>query len=267
MKNLSQVLVSICFVIALYASGTTSHAEKMTSLNHEALKVYVLDGGTMNLNMVPFSIDNSYSEDDWEFINNPIILIEHPNGRMIWDTGIPDRYADLPLEERSQGGGSFEVKKKLIDQLADMGLTPDSIDYLALSHTHFDHAGNANYFKNSTWLVRQEEYDFAFSISGEYDVFGDGKVVIYHYPGHTPGHSTLYVQLENRQDVMFTGDLYHTTAQRAFMRIPQYNTDYEQTLNSMQAFEQKVKALNVDVIIQHDKEHYKKLPKYPQSWE
>jgi len=104
-------------------------------------------------------------------------------------------------------------------------------------------------------------------ISGEYDVFGDGKVVIYPYPGHTPGHSTLYLQLENRQDVMFTGDLYHTTRQRAFMRIPQYNTNYEQTLKSMRDFEQTVKDLNVEVLIQHDKEHYKKLPKYPQSWE
>jgi len=145
---LSKFTAFLYLLVLLCACNATKQINAIsTSSNAATLKVYCLDGGTMNLNMVPFSIDSSYTEDDWEFINNPIILVDHPDGRMIWDTGIPDTYADLPLEQRSQGGGSFKVKKKLIDQLADMGLTPDSIDYLALSHTHFDHGKAANQWR------------------------------------------------------------------------------------------------------------------------
>ncbi len=91
--------------------------------------------------------------------------------------------------------------------------------YLELSHYHSDHTANANDFAGSTWLVQQAERDFMFGpphpgsiidtssfsalkdaktkIIGpaDYDVFGDGTVVIKSAPGHTPGHQVLFVKL------------------------------------------------------------------------
>src|ERR1700686_2721978 len=90
----------------------------------------------------------------------------------------------------------------------EIGYSPADINFLALSHYHYDHTGNANEFASATWLVRQVERDAMFGgkFSGslppstfsalqksktiilkdnEYDVFGDGSVIIKSAPGHT----------------------------------------------------------------------------------
>ena len=46
-------------------------------------------------------------------------------------------------------------------------------------------------------------------IDGDYDVFGDGSVVIKSAPGHTPGHQVLFVRLPSRGPVMLSGDMVH----------------------------------------------------------
>jgi ribonuclease BN (tRNA processing enzyme) len=94
-------------------------------------------------------------------------------------------------------------------ELADIGVTPADITYLALSHSHFDHVGNANDYAGSTWLTQKAERDFMFApgadktyfplydalarahqvtFQGDHDVFGDGTVILKFTPGHTPGH-------------------------------------------------------------------------------
>ena len=103
--------------------------------------------------------------------------------------------------------------RKLTDQLKDLGLTPADIKYLSVSHSHFDHIGNAGMFAASTWIVDPRERDYAFRPQaqadkagfaqysalegaktvliqgdGPYDVFGDGRLMIYKAHGHTPGH-------------------------------------------------------------------------------
>jgi len=47
-------------------------------------------------------------------------------------------------------------------QLADIGVTPEDITCLALSHSHFDHVGNANDFAGSIWLAQKAECDLRF---------------------------------------------------------------------------------------------------------
>src|SRR5262249_28366667 len=57
-------------------------------------------------------------------------------------------------------------------------------------------------------------------IDGDYDVFGDGKVVLLSTPGHTPGHQSLYVKLARTGGVVVSGDLYHYTAERTTGHMP-----------------------------------------------
>ena len=42
-------------------------------------------------------------------------------------------------------------------------------------------------------------------IDGDYDVFGDGSVVLLSTPGHTPGHQSLYVKLARTGGVVVSG--------------------------------------------------------------
>jgi len=80
-----------------------------------------------------------------------VFLDAHPKGTLIWDTGaIPD--SSFPP------GGPGKIRnstslKTLTSQLAEIGYVPADIQYLALSHFHWDHVGNANLFASATWLT------------------------------------------------------------------------------------------------------------------
>ena len=43
----------------------------------------------------------------------------------------------------------------------------------------------------------------------DYDVFGDGTVVVKAPYGHTPGHQVLYLKLRQAGPILLAGDLYH----------------------------------------------------------
>jgi len=199
-------------------------------------------------------------------------VIEHPRGTLMWDTGLPDALAAQPDGARGQ---TYHVRRKqtLAAQLEKLGVKPDSVDYIAMSHLHFDHSGNANMFVGPTWLVQKPEFEAAFSerasqmgfdstsyhrlkskaqqISGDYDVFGDSSVVILSTPGHTVGHQSLLVRLPSGK-ILLSGDLWHFRANREHKRVPSFNVDKNQTLSSMERVEQLLKAHNARLIIQHD---------------
>ncbi|MGC3947605.1 MAG: N-acyl homoserine lactonase family protein [Chryseolinea sp.] len=257
-------------------------AEPMAKSNTRdaSLTVYVLDGGHMIMqDLSNFTQDKSY-DGQKKRIKNPVFIIEHNNKRLIWDVGLDDSLADRNIAEIDTTVEEFYVTEKLIDQIRAMNLTPDSIDYLAVSHTHLDHIGNANYFKNSTWIVDERELEYAtkegaetsnydslknspkITFKGSYDVFGDQSVIVHSMPGHTPGHMCLQIELKN-ETLMLTGDLYHFNEQREFRRVPKFNSDVALTLQSMEQFEKMANEKNARVIIQHESKQYAQLPKYP----
>src|SRR3954451_24450954 len=130
-------------------------------------------------------------------------LIKHGAQWLLWDTGYPDSVADSPLAGPT---GTATRAKKLEAQLAELGVKPADITYVAVSHTHGDHVGNIAQFPSSTVLIQGAEYDWAMAgqnkpafaasqeiqkLAGDHDVFGDGSVTIISTPGHTPGHQSL----------------------------------------------------------------------------
>lgn len=61
-----------------------------------SLKLYVLDGGRINvLNARAFSETDVYAGQSFLFAN-PIFVIEHSKGRLIWDLGLPEAIAGMP---------------------------------------------------------------------------------------------------------------------------------------------------------------------------
>jgi hypothetical protein len=77
----------------------------------------------------------------------------------------------------------------------------------------------------------------------------------------------MYIKLEKRQSILISGDLYHFNEQREYKRIPSFNTDSLQTLESMEKFEKLATQLNARVIIPHEVTDYLELPKYPEYLE
>ncbi len=179
-------------------------------------------------------------------------LIVHPKGTLMWDTGvIPD--IQLPADGKPMTEGISTVTKALKPQLAAAGYAPADITYLAMSHYHSDHTANANEFAGATWIVQQAERDVMFAEKPQgiiqpahfnklkdsktiilknvedYDVFGDGTVVLKSTPGHTPGHQVLFLKLAKTGPVVLAGDLYHYPEERATGRTPTFEFNAEQS--------------------------------------
>lgn len=235
-------------------------------------KLYVFDCGSLQLKDVAM-FGLSADETPVRELFVPCYLVEHEQGLLFWDGG-------LPLGVAEAGGpvalddGTMIYERSVIDQLASMGIAPADIGYAAFSHLHFDHVGAANAMAGSNVLMQRAEWEAAFSgepgfvdtslfdglkdaqltlIDGDHDVFGDGSVQLIFTPGHTPGHQALLVDLENTGPILLSGDLYHFRESRALRRAPLFNFDAEQTFQSIDKVEALLEAHGATLWIEHDK--------------
>ena len=94
------------------------------------------------------------------------------------------------------------------------------------------------------------------------DVFGDGTVLILNTPGHTPGHHSLLVKLNNRA-FLISGDLVHFRENYVTNGVPWFNASRADTLASIDRFKQLSSNVKAEVIIQHDARDISKLPAFP----
>ena len=258
------------------------------------VRLYVFDGGILE-NMDPKSFGLEKEEVSISRMPVPCYLIIHPKGTLIWDAGaVPDtawKYTGSPVQYIfAQYNIDITLNKPLRLQLNDIGYSPANITYLALSHHHFDHTANVNDFLNATWLVRQNEVDIMFTSNPpdadshssysnlrnnkriilnteEYDIFGDGTVIIKAAPGHTPGHQVLFVRLSKYGNILLSGDLYHYPEQRLLDRVPTYEFNKEQTRASRLEIDFYLKKMNAELWIQHDFGANLKLKKAPEYYE
>ena len=240
-----------------------------------ALTVNVLDCGKITISdLDAFSTAGDYAGQADEFTDT-CYLINHPNGRLLWDLGLPTQLVGQP--PFTQQIFTVSVEKSITDQLAALGVAASELTYVSISHSHFDHIGQVDQVQGATWLVNQKEYDAMFPpdgsppadptlaasyalfqpmerqiIEAEHDVFGDGSVVIFETPGHTPGHASLQLKMPESGTVLLTGDLYHRTESRTLGRVPRFNANEADTTASMAAFEARAEAAGAKVIIQHE---------------
>jgi N-acyl homoserine lactone hydrolase len=249
------------------------------------LRLYALDCGHATFrDMGMFSDTGEYDGKPGETAD-PCFLIHHPKGWLLWDTGLGDRFAATKGGVDVMPGIHVTVPVTLIDQLHSLSLTPKDVNYIAFSHFHFDHTGNANEFPDSVWIINKVELAAALSptpptgdvpdsfsayktaksqmIDGDYDVFGDGTVRILKAPGHTSGHQVLELKLPKTGTVILSGDLYHSRANREFARVPVVNVDRAETLASIDRIEKIARNTRARVIVQHDPQDFQALPKFP----
>ena len=203
-----------------------------------------------------------------EFSDN-CYLLRHAKGLLLWDTGVPDAVAAMP-DGMVVGNGAIVYRrpKTLVAQLAEMGVKPADITYVAISHTHGDHVGNIGLFPTSTVLIQGAEYDWAMTqpvkpafaatqkiekLTGDHDVFGDGSVMILSTPGHTPGHESLLVLLPKTGALVLSGDAVHFRDNWEQRRVPAMNVNRDQTLASLQRIAGVLEDKKAQLWINHDK--------------
>ncbi|HEY3826825.1 MAG TPA: N-acyl homoserine lactonase family protein [Bryobacteraceae bacterium] len=223
----------------------------------------------------------------------PCYLVVHPKGTLMWDVGV---IPDAQVNGSTQGIST--VTKTLRSQMAEIGYKPEDIKYLALSHMHSDHTANANDFAGSTWLVHQKERDAMFAPppppgagrgrggpqatatyiklkdsktvilpESDYDVFGDGTVVIKYAPGHTPGHQILFLRLKQSGPILIAGDLYHLQQEITMHRFPTFEFDKDESAKSRVQVEAFLKQSGARLWVEHDLPTFTLLKKSPDFYE
>ncbi len=281
MQLLTRILIRQCAfaIFALLAISNTASAATAAKV-----QLYKLDCGRIEFQDMGFFSDTGEYDGHSGSVVDTCFLIRHPKGLLLWDTGLGDKIAEQK-DGVNNNGIHMYVDTPLLQQLKTLNVTPADINFLAFSHFHFDHTGNANLFTHSTWIVNKTELAGALAtpptfgedpsliseqanvkkqmIDGDYDVFGDGSVKILKAPGHTPGHQVLELHLQHSGVVILAGDLYHTTANREERRVPPINTSRADTLASMDRIERIVKNTHARLIIQHEAKDVNALPKLP----
>ena len=272
-------IIFIALSILIIGCKKSEKKDVKNEIKKPEVKLFQLVGGSILVNKLEvFSQDTTYTGQTKQF-TDAYYVISHPKGNLMWDAGLPESLV-IP-NPATPGDGTFTVQRpdSLANQLKSIGFKIEDFKYFAMSHSHFDHTGHANLMKDATWIVQGNEYNANVGdtlkaknpalaalkkvkqIKGDYDVFGDGTVVIKYMPGHTVGHQVLYVNLGLEKPILLTGDLYHFEENRTNKGVPSFNYNVEQTLESMNKFEAFAKEKNAEVIIQHSPEDFKKLEK------
>jgi glyoxylase-like metal-dependent hydrolase (beta-lactamase superfamily II) len=269
---------SLVFGAALALTLGTAHAAD--------LRLWRLDCGSIWVK------DLSLFSDTFDYagrsmtLTDGCYLIRHDDTYMLWDTGLPTDLLHAKLGDRPI---SATLDRTIPAQLRRIGVSPDRISIVGISHYHFDHVGQAADFPKATLMIGRADFA-AFkttprpfglqpdllapwlhdgapveTVTGDKDVFGDGSVVMLAMPGHTPGSHALLVRLANTGPVLLSGDVVHFEEQLKTNDVPPFNTDRAQSLASMDRLRRITATLGATLVVQHDPADIGKLPAFPKS--
>lgn len=243
------------------------------------VELWRLDCGTIDIDDLGTFSDTGLYRGEKKRLVASCYLVRSGDKYLLWDTGLDGALAGKPRDDQGS-----ELKTTIVAQLSQLGLKPSDIDYVGISHYHYDHTGQLSNFPNSTLLQGKDDWEIVkvwkpaepryrhwlsgggkFElVEGDKDVFGDGKVTMINLPGHTEGHHALLVQLASGP-VLISGDQYHFLRNREVGGVPSFNVNRADTLASHDRFEKLARNLKVRVIIQHEPADVAKLPAFPNA--
>ncbi|MET0285279.1 MAG: N-acyl homoserine lactonase family protein [Polyangiales bacterium] len=267
--------------LSVLAGLSTTHALDAPA----SVQLYALDGGTIEMADLGMFSDTGEYDGKAGKLPAPSFLIRHPKGDLVWDAGLGDTLASRGTVKTPIPGISFSVTKTVVSQLAELGLAPKDVEYVAFSPLHGDHTGNAGLLTNAIWLVGARELSWARgkptpagvdaknlqalkpgklqASDYDVDVFGDGSVRILRTPGHTPDHRVLMLKLAHAGTVLLSGDLYHIKESVAARRVPAVNQSRADTLASFERVSKLLERSKGRLVVQHSQEDFNALPKFP----
>jgi len=218
-------------------------------------------------------------------------LVQHPNGNVLFDSGA---HPDLVANARARLGAvadAFEVLMTADDRierkLASVGLSAIDITHVAHSHLHYDHCGGIESVRHAEFLIQRSELSFACSppvyqrglfvradfdhavrwteLSGEKDVFGDGRVVLFPTPGHTRGHQSMLVRLQ-RQAVILVGDAAYLPEKMKARALPPVVWEPDTMVSSWEHIEDLQRSYDATLLFTHDLDYERTTRLAPRDW-
>jgi N-acyl homoserine lactone hydrolase len=227
---------------------------------------------------------------EWTDVPTHAVLVDTPDGKLLWDTSCPrdweQRWAPTGLQNFFPYDNVSE-DEYLDSRLRQLGLAPGDIDYVALSHLHFDHAGNAHLFKETEarLVCSDKEKEFAFGFEGAFTgahikadyedlkfetVSGDAEflpgITFIQTPGHTPGSMSMRIDLPETGTMIFTADAVYRGENYG---PPTIAAGIVNNLEQYYASVEKIRGLaeqtNATVVFGHDPEQIHQLRTAPEG--
>lgn len=245
------------------------------------MKMHVLSGGRVRMRKSTYDP----SVDRGVMFEMPVVsvLLRHPQGNVLFDTGC---HPDVPADPHARWLGMekfmipiMPVGDNVLTGLKAVGVEPDDIDVVVCSHLHPDHCGCNAFFRRATCLVHAKEVAAARQpdavamgflasewdvglprdeITGQRDVFGDGRIVLIELPGHTAGSIGARVQLDRHGTFLLAADTVSLRSTLDTRVIPRNTQDPEALAKSLDEVA-RIERQGATVICGHDDAQWQTL--------
>lgn len=231
--GLGALLVS--FMPATLEVGATPKVLLRTAHPPAEMRLYAIEAGKM-MSQAAFAYRGG-SIGEPRVFGMGGILIEHPKGNLLFDTGfgkdVDAHFKTVPALMRATS--KYEKEPTVAEQLQKSGIALSALKAVVLTHAHWDHVSGLadlpgvpvwvndqersfiKYGDDATALIRSfgdlnyRVYNFPsgpyLGFNKSYDVFDDGSVVLVPASGHTPGSIIAFITLPGDQRYALIGDL------------------------------------------------------------
>lgn len=274
----------------------------------DLMRVYILPHGHLENDSAwnfsvpnPATLDNRNPDRVWLYAPSFSVLISHRTaGWILYDTGshplaMRGRWPD---ELRQNFPVFMEQEDSLGARLRQLGLVPDDISTVIVSHLHMDHAGNLELFRDkqcgskvmvhvreleSALLATHVQSDKRFSGAyvredfdiegiGFYPVCGDFELAkgieVVSFEGHTAGILGLIIHLKNSGTLIFPSDAVYTRRNFGPPSIAPgilYDSlGFYRTVDKLRKLQWRYDAT---IIFPHDKEQFDTLKTSPEFYD
>jgi N-acyl homoserine lactone hydrolase len=197
-------------------------------------------------------------------------LIKSENENLLFDSGIDFDDKELLVAL----GTDIKIREEdfLINRLKNIDVSPEDINYVFVSHLHFDHSGMLRHFKKARIFVQRQEYGFAinppsFTVGLYRPHYYNSLDVAWHIldgdelllpgitaistPGHTPGHQSLMIKMVNGETLIITGDCAYLSENIKKEVIPGLFTDPFQALHSLKKIKSLAQITGGEILYSH----------------
>ena len=216
--------------------------------------------------------------------------VETPEGVVLVDTGETARTSEPGYFPRWHPYFRLAVQldvspeQEVGPQLLNLGIRPDDVRTVILTHLHTDHAGGLHHFPKSKILVSDEELAIAKGFAGRlrgylpnrwppwfsprsivfepkaigpfdrsHNVTSDGTVVIVPTPGHTPGHVSVVV-VDDDVNYFLAGDTTYTQQSLVEEQVDGVSPSEAVSLQTMRRIVQYARSQPMIYLPTHDPE-------------
>jgi glyoxylase-like metal-dependent hydrolase (beta-lactamase superfamily II) len=223
----------------------------------------------------------------------PFFLIGHPEGNVVVDGGNPLAVARDARAHWGALADQFRVhmteEQHCVTQLRQIGIAPESVRHLVQTHLHIDHTGALGHFPDATVIVHAQELDAARTadpphargyvredferagldwraVDGELDLFGDGAIRLLQTPGHSAGHMSLLLALDETGPVLLTADAADNLAQWDGHLPPRALYSRDEAKRSLERLRGLAREIDPLIVLGHDPDNWSRLRHAPDHY-